>query len=355
MTRRHMGKTVWAAACFLTLATSIPILSIPPAAAEDRDVEFTNAGDGARLQGTLSLPETATAEQPVCGAVLLNAAGLQDRDGTIFEQKPFKALSDALVTRGFAVLRYDDRGVGKSSGEVKTATSRTFAEDAEAAFGRMTTVPQVRRECTGFIGHSEGAILGAMVADRRKDVAFLVMLAPPSVRGDEILRSQTAAAMRSANAPYRLIKENDGYLTRLITAALDSDRDRLEREAKVIADEIDQGEAWVEGQVAFLNSDWMRAFLAYDPAPLYRRLRLPVLALFGDKDQQILSRINLEPAKAALSGNDNAEVTLVIGANHLFQKAETGSPREYQDIDHAIHGGTLDLIGDWLARSIATR
>src|SRR5262249_3461425 len=150
----------------------------------EEEVAYDNAGAGARLAGTLTLPD---AKGPFPAVILLTGSGLQDRDESIMGHRPFLVWADALTRRGIAVLRSDDRGGGRSTATPAAATTADFATDAEAAFAYLKTRPEIDAKRIGFLGHSEGAIIAAMVAARNADVAVIVMLAGPGVRGDEVL------------------------------------------------------------------------------------------------------------------------------------------------------------------------
>ncbi len=100
---------------------------MPPYPYREEEVTFRNRIENFDLAGTLTLPEGTG---PFPAVVLITGSGPQDRDESIFSHKPFKVIADHLTRNGIAVLRYDDRGVGKSKGNMIKATSLTFADDA---------------------------------------------------------------------------------------------------------------------------------------------------------------------------------------------------------------------------------
>src|SRR5690606_24771418 len=122
----------------------------------------------------LTLPSNAG---PHPAVVLISGSGAQNRDEEVFGHRPFLVLADHLTRHGIAVLRYDDRGTGRSTGNFAIATSRDFAADAAAAVAYLTSRPEIDRDRIGLIGHSEGALVAPMVATRSSDVAFIVLLA----------------------------------------------------------------------------------------------------------------------------------------------------------------------------------
>ncbi|MCD6074615.1 MAG: alpha/beta fold hydrolase [Rhodospirillales bacterium] len=308
--------------------------------AEDSFFIANNAKARVSLSGTLSrsirMPSIAT-------VILVTGSGPQDRDETIFGHKPFKTIAEYLVSKGVTVLRYDDRGVGSSTGS-PDGTTVDFADDAAAVFDFAKTN---LAGPFGFLGHSEGATIGALVAALRSDVGFLIMLGGHAVTGDRLLREQinTMQALSGASAEH--IVRNDRNTQRLIDAALGAP-DVLVREAEMIRTELGESAGWAAAQAAFFGSAWTRWMLAYDPAPTLAALNIPVLALYGEKDRQVLPTSNRTAAESALASNPRARVEVIPDVNHLFQTAGTGLPSEYAAIREDISSAVLDRITDWL-------
>jgi len=117
------------------------------------------------LSGTLTRPRGTGARVPV--VVTITGSGPQDRDGRlagINGYRPFRALADTLGRRGVAVLRFDERGVGGSTGTYAGATTQDFAADVRAALAWLRTRPDVDPRRLALLGHSEGGIVAPMVA-----------------------------------------------------------------------------------------------------------------------------------------------------------------------------------------------
>jgi uncharacterized protein len=149
------------------------------------------------LSGTLSFP---SGQGPFPAVILLSGSGPQDRDEAISVIPgflPFKWIAEYLATQGVAVLRYDDRGTAKSSGKFETGTSADFANDAEAALKYLLERPEIDRKKIGFLGHSEGGMLAAMVVARNPNVAFVISMAGPGVRDYELLIKQEERILSS--------------------------------------------------------------------------------------------------------------------------------------------------------------
>ena len=335
-----------------------------PCPYEVEEVVVPNPEAGIELAGTLTLPP---ADGPVPGVVLVSGSGPQDRDETLMGHKPFAVLADHLTRSGIAVLRYDDRGVGGSTGEFAAATSADFASDADAALAFLATRPEVDAGAVGIVGHSEGGLVGPLVTTRSDRARFLVLLAGPGVPGRDILRTQSRAVAELEGVSPEVIEINrrvlDG-LFRVIAETEDPD-EAATRARAVLSDavaEIDpadraaagipQGDLdpWLDAQVAQFNSPWMRYFLAYDPGPVLETVHVPVLALNGTLDAQVDADINLTAIGAALTRGGNPDHTeeALPGLNHLFQEAGSGTPTEYATIEQTMSPRAMDRVAEWI-------
>lgn len=321
------------------------------------EVTVPNGEAGVELAGTLTLPE---GDGPFPAAVLVSGSGPQDRDEALMGHRPFYVLSDHLTRQGIAVLRYDDRGVGGSTGDFATATSEDFASDALAAVAWLRQRPEIDPEAVGIVGHSEGGLVGPMAAVRSTDVAYVVMLAGPGLPGADILMAQGELIAKAMGTPDSVVALNTRTQKRMIDAVMgEPDRDDAAALLRGILDEAiatlpaearEQAEQTKETQIAQINSPWFRYFLSYDPRPTLRRLRVPVLALNGEKDLQVPWEANLEAIEQALreGGNPDFTVRMLPGLNHLFQTADTGAPAEYGMIEETMSPVALEAVSDWI-------
>jgi len=320
-----------------------------PYAYDEGEVTYNSRASGVRLAATLTLPN---AKGPFPAVVLITGSGPQDRDESIVGHKPFLVLADYLTRRGFAVLRADDRGVGKSTGDFSTATTADFAADAEGGLAFLQTLSDIDHRKIGLIGHSEGAVIASMVAARNPAVAFIVMLSGTGVRGDEIILAQSELIAAAAGAGREQIEKNR-TVQREALALLVQEKDDARLESKLRTTLSGQiPESQLGGQLKTLMSPWYRYFIAYDPAPALRQVTVPVLAINGEKDLQAPSKQNVPAIRAALEagGNRNIEIVELPGLNHLLQTAPTGSPSEYGQIEETMAPLALEKIATWLAR-----
>ena len=313
----------------------------------DEDVTYENKVQNVTLAATMTIPQ---GKGPFPAVVLITGSGPQDRDESLMGHKPFLVLSDYLTRHGIAVLRADDRGTAKSTGDFATATTADFATDTEAGIAYLKTRPEVDPHKIGLIGHSEGGVIAPMIAARNKDVAFIVMMAGPGVPGDQILIAQVEAidqaSGKSAEETAKDVAREREVLTLLET---EKDDAVLQKELK---DKLDVPEAQAGAAIKQLTSPWFRYFISYDPATALRKVTCPVLAIIGEKDTQVPAKLNLPAIRAALeqAGNQHFEADELPGLNHLFQTAATGAPTEYAEIEETISPVALEKMAGWIVK-----
>lgn len=321
------------------------------------DVYFKNdKAEGIKFAGTLTMPKNVK-NPPV--AILVSGSGPQNRDEELLGHKPFLVLADHLSRQGIAVLRYDDRGTAESEGEFEGATSFDFADDAEAALTYLKTRTDVDTKKIGFIGHSEGGLIAPIIAARNKDVAFCVLLAGPGVSGKEVLLTQgkKGAELNGTDAKdieiampisakiYDICANYKGDDSKKeIKALFEQMRDQMTSE-KSKAELSDQA---ISAQVNMITSPWMRAFLGYDPQTSLKKVKCPVLAVNGEKDFQVISKLNLDAIEKGLSHNKDVTIKEFKDLNHLFQTSETGAFAEYAQIEETFSPIALNFVSNWI-------
>jgi pimeloyl-ACP methyl ester carboxylesterase len=337
-----------------------PQRPVPPFPYTSESVTFESREDGVTLAGTLTLPQ-APGRHPA--VILVSGSGPQDRDETVFDHKPFLVIADHLARRGVAVLRYDDRGTAESTGDFGSATTEGFARDASAALDFLLAHESIQRNRIGILGHSEGGLVAPMVAAKREEVAFVVLMAATGIPGERITYSQSAAMIRARGGDEHAVRLGEVVLEAMLAVVKEAEPGTnvaaaIERAvAGVVAgmSEADRKRTEEEREVFRVllptyASAWFRFFVTYDPRPALRRLRCPVLALNGAKDVQVLPDLNLPSIAAALAsgGNSDHEVVELEGLNHMLQPCETGSMREYASIPETIDPAALERIGSWI-------
>ncbi len=326
----------------------------------DEEVTFENKYANITLAGSFTCPK---GDGKFPAVVLVTGSGPQDRDESLMNHKPFLIISDYLTRNGIAVLRYDDRGIGKSKGNFSAATSEDFATDALAAVEYLKTRKEVNPKKIGIAGHSEGGLIAPICAVNSNDVSFIVMLAGPGVSGKDILILQTELILKAEGSKEEDIKksveENKSYyniiseetdstvMYKKLLAMYDEDISKLTSEEKK---KPEYSKESFDRAVKTLLSPWFRFFVKYDPKPTIEQVTVPVLALNGGKDLQVPPSQNLPKIEEALKtgGNKNFKTIELPGLNHLFQPAKTGGVSEYGNIETTFSEDALKIIKDWI-------
>lgn len=316
------------------------------------DIRFRNPqAGGIELAGTLTLPD---GKGPFPAAVLISGSGPQDRDESFMGHKPFLVLADYLTRQGIAVLRYDDRGYGKSGGDHWAATTADFATDASAAVNWLKQRTEIDPRAIGLIGHSEGGLVAPITAGENSTVAWVVLLAAPGVDMLELVASQTEIMARSqgaSDAELARVMPVNRRIWQIIAETGSTTEARTSLDEFLTPEVLQTLGTSVNRKPVIIETSlrpWLRYLLQFDPAPHLNRLQVPVLALNGSLDKQVPAQQNLPAIQAALARNPDATVTELSGLNHLFQTARTGAIGEYRDIEETFAPKALALVADWI-------
>ncbi len=341
----------------------------PPFPYNREDLEYDNLVSGIHYSGTLTYPKSGG---PFPAAILITGSGQQDRDETLFGHKPFAVIADYLTRRGYAVLSVDDRGIGKSTGDLSNATSQDFAKDVESGIKQLQSRTEINQKKIGLIGHSEGGLIASIVASENSHIDFIIMLAGPGLKGSELLEWQNEAIAHAQGASDEMAEAVKKLSTSLIQAVLNSrDSIRLSEEAwksflswkkntnpatvtaMGLTDETNSRN-FLRTQLDRLNNPWMIYFLQTDPATFISKLHCNVLALNGSKDIQVVPDQNLAAIDSALkkSHAKNYSTEKLPGLNHLFQHCKTCTVEEYGQLDETFAPEALEKMGDWIDKNV---
>ncbi|MFZ4413064.1 MAG: alpha/beta hydrolase family protein [Bacteroidales bacterium] len=333
----------------------------PPYPYLTTEVSFENTAAKIEFSGTLTTPE-ANGKFPA--VVMITGSGPQNRDEELLGHKPFLVIADYLSRNGIAVLRYDDRGIGKSKGNFSSATSFDFAADANAAVNYLKTLSNIDSNRIGIIGHSEGGLIAPIIASSNPSVRFIVLLAGPGLNGAEILLLQSALIAKAdgetneniKNArtmnkqTYRIINnEKDNTLAaQKISKAFDRYISKLPKEDGI------KLESQKDMMIQQILTPWFRTFLSLDPKTYLQKTHCAVFALNGAKDLQVPADENLAAIEKYLTkaGNKNYQLQKLPNLNHLFQNCQSGSPEEYSKIEETFSPAALLMIKDWIWKII---
>ena len=324
------------------------------------DVSFASADDPeVSLGGTLTYPADGKAKAAM---VLVTGSGAQNRNEEMFGHRPFLVIADYLTRNGYAVLRYDDRGVGSSTGQFNGTTSVQFAGDAEGGITYLMNQELFKTKEYGLIGHSEGGTVGILLAAKGDVLDFAVLLASPGVANDELLVNQTAQMhiirgsspedtrldTSYARGVYNLMKNNP--IDQPDTTALRALATAYHTDSELIRSRFANADIFYQSQLTMISDPWFYDFVNFNPDPYLRQIKCPILALNGSLDFQVTPELNLGGIEAGLKASKckDFETREMPGLNHLFQPAGTGGMEEYGQIDITVDPTVLSTIQRWL-------
>lgn len=298
----------------------------------------TVANDSVSLSGTLCVPQNSTAATPV--VLLVSGSGLQNRDEELFEHKPFAVIADYLARNGIASLRYDDRGIGESTGDALNATTVDFAADANMMIDWLRGTKRFGK--IGLIGHSEGGQIAYMLGARKDNLDFIVAVAGPSIPGSKTIAFQNKVALVKSGIDEKIADDFANSLEKAFGVKLASpeitgiSEETIEELYPQCNDNMftRQLAASMKSMLAATPSNpWMMFFLGYNPKDDLKALEIPAFIIYGEKDRQVPASLNLAPT---LQFAPDAKVKSYPELNHLMQHAITGDVEEYSTIEETI-------------------
>jgi dipeptidyl aminopeptidase/acylaminoacyl peptidase len=316
--------------------------SAPPNASFTAEEVTVNA-KGFTLAGTLLLPKNGA--RPFPAVITITGSGQQTRDEPIpipglEKYRLFRQVAETLASRGIAVLRVDDRGVGGSGGRdaLMTATTSDFADDTRAEVAYLRSRPEIDAKRIALVGHSEGGIIAPMVAAGDPQIAAIVLMAGSGKRGDQISIDQMNDVLE--RAPNMTAEEKN--------------KQRAQQQEIIHAVQTGGDLSKYPAQVRL---PWIKEFWTYDPLPTIRKVHQPILILQGALDRQITAEqatMLLQAAQGA--GNKDVSISVFPNLNHLFLPAKTGAFSEYSTLETTVIGDdVLKTLGDWLEAKLKVK
>lgn len=336
-----------------------------PSRFRSEEVVFTNGE--IVLAGELALPD---GNGPHLAVVMISGSGDQTRNVDVAGFAVFAALAEELADIGIASLRYDDRGVGGSSGDGLQATIEDRAADVAAAVDLLISRDDIDAERIGLVGHSEGGMVAPLTASQSDGVAFVVLLAAPAVPGPELLETQLELLELAGTPPdqieqyqaiqrlvFEAIAAGDGWddVEVAIRALAHQQLQELPEQSRGALGDLDEYlDVVVSQEMTGWQSPWFVSTLQHDSAAAIAALDVPVLALFGELDTQVRAGPNASAVSAAVASSDvpSYAIGTVLGANHLFQAATTGNPDEYDLLRPEFAPEFLELLLEWLGDNV---
>lgn len=346
-----------------------PQTPVPPFAYKSEDIIYHNKDKSIQYGATITIPN---GNGPFPAIIMSTGSGQQNRDEELAGHKPFAVIADYLTKKGYIVLRVDDQGIGKTTGNPETATTADFAKDVMVGLEYLKSRKEVDKKKLGIMGHSEGGLIAEMVAAQNKDVDFIVLLAGPGINIIDLMEEQNVPILKQARLAQGAI---DAYLPLYSQIAMVASNASSHDEAKTqITSAINEwkekthpnivlafGMNTEEGTnqmikefTGLYDAPWWRFFMAQEPKNFLEKISCKVLALNGDKDIQVISESNLAGIKEALakSKSPKYDVIEMKGLNHLFQKCNSCTVQEYAILTETFSPEALTVIGDWLDKNV---
>ena len=326
--------------------TARPQTPVPPFPYITEEVMFQSQLDGAGLYGTLSLPDKNVEETRV--VLLVSGSGVQNRDEEIFNHKPFAVIADYLARNGIASLRYDDRGFDKTTGLLPNSTTE---ENAMDALGGINFLKEKGFNKIGIIGHSEGGLIADILGSDGNKLDFIVQIGGPAVSGADILIFQNEFLLKDGGVP-------DEYVAMYIDALkgiFESHKEGNTMSFEESEYEIFSTENTANPVVAplaknlkdnfFPMAPWVKQFINYDPLQDIKKITVPMLMLYGEKDTQVPPSLNLPALEKNTSG---IAIKVYPELNHLMQHCTTGKVTEYAEIEETVSPAVLEDIKSFI-------
>ncbi|HEY5096301.1 MAG TPA: alpha/beta fold hydrolase [Candidatus Eremiobacteraceae bacterium] len=283
----------------------------PPDRAYDAVDVAIRASGGAVLAGTLTKPLHA---MQVPAVVVITGLSPHERNNGQPPWMPLRDIADALTRAGIAVLRVDDRGVGKSTGDNETWTTFDKVDDVRAEVRWLEAQPGIDPSRIALVGYSEGGLIAPMVAADDPSIAAVITLAGPGVAGPDLARFQIAARVDNDPSVAPAGKEKE-----------------IERQ---LAEPLDPHE---------------KSFMSIDPLSYARRVRCPTLIVQGSTDLDVPVR-SAERLATAMRSNGNRDVTVRLfpGISHSLLPDASGLDTGWATLPAFITSPLiLDTVGGW--------
>ncbi len=326
---------------------------VGPFSYEEKELEIKNKH--IKIAGTLTLPKETNF--PIL--ILVSGSGQQDRDCELLGHQPFWVLADYLSKNGIAVFRYDDRGIGKSTGEFGSSTETDFTSDVLSIFTYLKK--KYPGHPIGIYGHSEGGIIGLRAAAKQKEIKFLIESASVGTNGKDVLVHQQydipiAAGMSEEEAKWnaRLFEEASNIALKTETVSFLKDYEIWlstvwEKLPSSFKEDKTMNDMATEMSV-FINSDWAKEFLSYQATDYLKNVELPILVINGKKDIQVRWEESQTGFKKSMNPNTLTRSTFKSydDLNHLLQPCIKCNISEYATIETSMSPIVMSDILSWI-------
>jgi len=292
---------------------------------------------GFNLAATVTMPTQAAGRLRHPAVVLVPGSGPIDREENVYGIPIFTQLAGALAERGYLVVRYDKRGIGQSGGRIERATIQDFADDVLSVVKWLGKRKDVDKRRISIAGHSEGGAIAMIAGSKEDEIASLVLIGAPGLKGSELILEQQGHGLDALQLPEADRAAKVDLQKRIQTAVMTGvGLDGLPEDLRKQAD-----------------TPWFRSLLLFDPSEAMKKVKQPVLILQGEFDRQVPPHHAQKLAEMARARKKAApvEVLLLPRVNHLLVHATTGEVSEYQDLkDKTIVPEVAQKIAEFLAK-----
>ncbi len=289
--------------------------------------------EGGELAGTLALPKKINKELPI--VILVAGSGPTDRDGNNLllnvEINTLKEIAHYLSSNGIMTFRYDKRGIKESSALMKGETDSflKYRDDLMTVIDYFNSYEKVKNDELYVLGHSEGAMLTIMAAEKGSNVNGLILLSGSGHTFAKTLRTQiTAIAEQYSKAGYENINEE-------MLKALDDMYEAVRNDSDFDINDYTIPDKMKDTYLSIINQrKFTKDWLDVNPVQLLNNVDEDVCIIQGTTD----SRVGVEDAKLLASAvpEDHLEIHILEGINHYLKKAETGNPAPEKRINENL-------------------
>ena len=333
-------------------------------------VQYQNNTANITLEGTLTIPLNITTKPPVI--ILIAGYGKNDRNLS-YAKEQFKVIAEHFSNNGIACLRYDKRGVGKSTGNFDTATTYDFAQDARAGVTYLKTRTDIDTHKIGLMGHSEGGLMASIIASESTNIAFIILSGAAVLTNVHDFIKMSHLQMKADGASEHFLRHDGAMreklfftITQINDCALAETKLRTiishylsesTEEEKIQATKLHFAitEKNTDAIIKTFNSTWYRYFLSCNPPHFLQKVTVPTLAINGSLDWIAYPGMTFPIMKQALSHNHHATFVEMPGLNHSLQTCATGAMAEYMTNEETIAPSVLELMTSWIIKRYTTK
>jgi len=300
------------------------------------------------LNGLLTIPQTATATNPVPAAIIVQGSGSANMDGYMFGNRPYYDIATYLSANGIAVIRNDKRGYAHADALLTLAQQDVMAfggltvwdeaiEDALLAAELLLADPRIDSNRIYLVGHSLGAILAPRIQIAAQENGFsfagLILMAGTSRELTQTVLDQTYASI--AEAPTPEAQEMLDVLTTLAPMIWETPSD----EAKAMF--------WFGASFFYIQDLANPTFGA-----AVSSINIPILVMQGARDFQIRADVDFIQMQEILSGRGNVAFKLYDDLDHLFMPSAATTFVEHATLimesPRRVDAQVLQDIADWI-------